>query len=347
MRENLALARVARAILAQRSPQTRLFQTLFDRQQAFISDPAEFAVACCSRQAGKTRSCATAMIMKANEAPERNVAYVALTRKSAKLICWRTLKSLCKQFKVDAEFNESELIVNFGNGSIIQLTGANDSAVGETLRGLPWDLAIVDEAASFRGHIQDVIEECIAPAFITRHGKLKLIGTPSSDFQSYFYKAFHSLPDYSRHHWTVRNNPHIPHADEYLAKLLVRKGWDLTNPTYLREYEGKWARSTDNLVYHAYNPLKNQCTMEAVPQGLMTVMGVGNHMGREMFPRALVHGPAGRWLITATHHEAHHAAYRGNYGLYFRFWDKICGTDIGLGTFAAAHRRRKPAAADG
>jgi lathosterol oxidase len=69
---------------------------------------------------------------------------------------------------------------------------------------------------------------------------------------------------------------------------------------------------------------------------IMTVMGVGNHMGWEMFPRALVHGPAGKWLITATHHEKHHAAYRGNYGLYFRFWDKICGTDIGLGSFAAA-----------
>jgi sterol desaturase/sphingolipid hydroxylase (fatty acid hydroxylase superfamily) len=74
---------------------------------------------------------------------------------------------------------------------------------------------------------------------------------------------------------------------------------------------------------------------------IMTVMGVGNHMGWEMFPRALVHGPAGRWLITATHHERHHAVYRGNYGLYFRFWDKACGTDIGLGAFAAADRRQR------
>ncbi|SNT17678.1 sterol desaturase family protein [Sphingopyxis indica] len=73
---------------------------------------------------------------------------------------------------------------------------------------------------------------------------------------------------------------------------------------------------------------------------IMTVMGVGNHMGWEMFPRALVHGPAGRWLITATHHERHHAAYRGNYGLYFRFWDKACGTDLGLGDLAAASRLR-------
>src|SRR3546814_8268325 len=63
---------------------------------------------------------------------------------------------------------------------------------------------------------------------------------------------------------------------------------------------------------------------------IMTVMGIGTHMGWEMFPRALVHGPAGRWLITAKHHQWHHAAYRGNYGLYFCFWDKVCGTDFGL-----------------
>ena len=63
---------------------------------------------------------------------------------------------------------------------------------------------------------------------------------------------------------------------------------------------------------------------------IMTIMGVGNHMGWEMFPRWLVHGPAGKWLITATHHQKHHEAYRGNYGLYFRFWDHLCGTDGGL-----------------
>lgn len=63
---------------------------------------------------------------------------------------------------------------------------------------------------------------------------------------------------------------------------------------------------------------------------IMTIMGVTNHMGWEMFPRVVVHGPLGRWIITATHHQRHHEAYRGNYGLYFRFWDRLCGTDLGL-----------------
>ena len=81
----------------------------------------------------------------------------------------------------------------------------------------------------------------------------------------------------------------------------------------------------------------------ALVLGIMTVMGIGNHMGWEMFPTSMVNGPLGKWLITATHHEKHHAAYRGNYGLYFRFWDKLCGTDIGLGSFADPAGRREPA----
>jgi len=63
---------------------------------------------------------------------------------------------------------------------------------------------------------------------------------------------------------------------------------------------------------------------------VMTVMGVTNHMGWEMFPRSLVHSRLGEWLITASHHHRHHEHYQCNYGLYFRVWDRLCGTDRGL-----------------
>ncbi len=66
---------------------------------------------------------------------------------------------------------------------------------------------------------------------------------------------------------------------------------------------------------------------------IMTIMGVTNHMGWEMFPRGIVKGALGGWLITASHHQRHHAEYRCNYGLYFRHWDRLCGTDKGLGSF--------------
>jgi sterol desaturase/sphingolipid hydroxylase (fatty acid hydroxylase superfamily) len=63
---------------------------------------------------------------------------------------------------------------------------------------------------------------------------------------------------------------------------------------------------------------------------IMTVMGVTNHMGWEIFPRCLVHSKLGNWLITASHHQRHHDEYRCNYGLYFRVWDRLCGTDRGI-----------------
>ena len=67
----------------------------------------------------------------------------------------------------------------------------------------------------------------------------------------------------------------------------------------------------------------------------MTVMGVTNHMGWELFPRTLLDSRAGSWLITASHHQRHHEEYRCNYGLYFRVWDKLCGTDRGLAPHSA------------
>ncbi len=71
----------------------------------------------------------------------------------------------------------------------------------------------------------------------------------------------------------------------------------------------------------------------------MTVMGVTNHMGWEIFPRFMWQGRLGGWLITASHHQRHHERYGCNYGLYFRFWDRLCHTDGGIGDFARAHAR--------
>lgn len=63
---------------------------------------------------------------------------------------------------------------------------------------------------------------------------------------------------------------------------------------------------------------------------IATFFGVANHIGWEVFPRRWLAGPFGWLMITASHHSKHHSAYRSNYGLYFRVWDRLCGTDAGL-----------------
>ena len=68
----------------------------------------------------------------------------------------------------------------------------------------------------------------------------------------------------------------------------------------------------------------------AIVLTVATLFGVTNHLGWEIFPRRWLDGPFGAVMITASHHEKHHSSYLSNYGLYFRLWDRLCGTDAGL-----------------
>lgn len=59
----------------------------------------------------------------------------------------------------------------------------------------------------------------------------------------------------------------------------------------------------------------------------MVLRNVMGHSGTELPPRAWLAGWWGRWLTTTLHHEMHHAYGHHNYGLYFVWWDRICGTE--------------------
>ena len=74
----------------------------------------------------------------------------------------------------------------------------------------------------------------------------------------------------------------------------------------------------------------------AVPSRPETAIGLAvialilncmGHSGVELFPRGIVSDPRFGWLTGTTHHDIHHAASRSNYGLYFRIWDRLMGTE--------------------
>ncbi len=52
------------------------------------------------------------------------------------------------------------------------------------------------------------------------------------------------------------------------------------------------------------------------------------HIGYEFYPRWFAQNPILKWKTTSTHHNMHHSKFNGNYGLHFRVWDKICGTEF-------------------
>jgi sterol desaturase/sphingolipid hydroxylase (fatty acid hydroxylase superfamily) len=51
------------------------------------------------------------------------------------------------------------------------------------------------------------------------------------------------------------------------------------------------------------------------------------HSGMDLFPRTMVTHPRWGWLAGPTYHDLHHRTSRGNFGLYTRFWDRLCKTE--------------------
>lgn len=59
---------------------------------------------------------------------------------------------------------------------------------------------------------------------------------------------------------------------------------------------------------------------------VMMVYNVYGHLGWELYPAGFSKHPVGRWINTSVNHNQHHQFFKGNYGLYFLFWDRAMGT---------------------
>ncbi|MFN9871825.1 MAG: sterol desaturase family protein [Cyanobacteriota bacterium] len=58
----------------------------------------------------------------------------------------------------------------------------------------------------------------------------------------------------------------------------------------------------------------------------MTVWAIVNHLDLDCLPRRFPHHLLGRWVIGPSHHSLHHSRLSVHFGLYFTFWDRVCGT---------------------
>jgi sterol desaturase/sphingolipid hydroxylase (fatty acid hydroxylase superfamily) len=59
---------------------------------------------------------------------------------------------------------------------------------------------------------------------------------------------------------------------------------------------------------------------------VMMIYNAYGHLGWELYPRSFARGPVGKWINTSVSHNQHHAWAKGNYGLYFLWWDRWMGT---------------------
>ncbi len=228
---------------------------LFDKQLAFVEDPAPYKVAVCSRRSGKTTACAAHLIHMALNKTGSNSLYITLTRDTAKKLVWKELRRINREHDLGGKENETELSIIFPNESTIYLSGCLNASEIEKFRGLALNLCYIDECQSFREYIRELIDDIIAPALIDYAGSLCLIGTPGPIPAGFFHECAVELDTWSKHGWTLWDNPHLPlksgvNQQTLLERELKRRGVTADSPSIRREYFGEWVLDSDSLLLH-------------------------------------------------------------------------------------------------
>lgn len=236
-------------------------QFLFDKQLAFVEDPSPYKVAVCSRRSGKTTACAAHLIHVALNKPGSNSLYITLTRDTAKKLVWKELRRINREHDLKGKENETELSINFPNQSVIYLSGCLNASEIEKFRGLALNLCYIDECQSFREYIRELIDDIIAPALIDYAGSLCLIGTPGPIPAGFFHECAVEQPAWSKHGWTMWDNPHLPKKSGVVQQVLLerelkRRGVTQENPSIRREFFGEWVLDSDSLLLH-YDATRN------------------------------------------------------------------------------------------
>lgn len=223
----------------------------FGPQLDLIRDDSHLIAAVCGRQCGKTEGQALLLLDTAQKHPHCQVLYITLTRPSAKRIMWPKLQAWNRKLQLGAKFNHQDLTMTLPNGSRIELGGANDESEIERYRGVTVPLIVLDEAQAFRPYLQRMVEEILQPALIAMNGRLVMIGTPNSTCTGFFHDATTgAAPGWSLHHWTIYNNPFVPHAGAWLEEhVLKARRITRDDPAFQREWLGRWIRDSSGLVF--------------------------------------------------------------------------------------------------
>ena len=197
-----------------------------------------------------------------------------MTRGVSRGILWippgTGLKRINDEFGLGIKFHDTFLEATFPNGSMITLRGADTHGEIDKMRGVPYDLVIIDESKSFpTSLLTELVEEVLEPTMNDRMGTVVIMGTPGCILQGVFYEAtkkgstiarpyqgrdWWSGPfEWSAHSWDIQDNVAMPHLWDAAKARKVKRGWSDDNPIWRREYRGEWLADDSALVYKYFS----------------------------------------------------------------------------------------------
>jgi len=189
-----------------------------------------------------------------------SIAYVALTRASAKAIMWKDiLKDINKKFSLGCKFHGTELKMMFPNGSELILVGADASPEEmQKLLGQKFKLVVIDEGSMFRIDLEQLVYSTLMPAVADYNGQIVMIGTPSNNTKSlYFDITTGKEPGWSVHQWSAKDNTHMIEKWESQLAFMKEKNPRIEETAIFKQmYLGEWVIDLDALIYK-YDPELN------------------------------------------------------------------------------------------
>jgi hypothetical protein len=182
---------------------------------------------------------------------------------------WRdVLKAIARKYKLGIRFQETELAAYFPNGSVIYLVGMDtDESQKAKLLGQKYQIAMVDEAASFGTDLNELVYGVLKPAVADANGTVCLIGTPGNLTRGLFYDITNGKePGWSLHRWTTKDNPYMKKQwAKELKQIKDTRPLFMETPLFKQHYLGEWVIESDKLVYR-FRSDRNQ--FQALPSYL-------------------------------------------------------------------------------
>ena len=208
-------------------------------QAMFHKNLKRFNVLVCHRRFGKTVFSVNEIIRQAMACKKNRpqYAFISPVMKQSKRNAWAMFKEYTAPIPY-VKFNEAELRIDFPNGAVIHVLGAENA---DALRGLYLDGVVLDEVAQMA---PDVWTKVVRPALSDRNGWAIFIGTKEGKNLFYdLYEQAAGKEDWYRAMITADQSGYLPQAE--LDAALEAMGPD----AYAQEYGDAWDTAIKGSFY--------------------------------------------------------------------------------------------------
>ena len=177
---------------------------------------------------------------------KQTVVYIAPTFQMCKGIMWAWLKEHAPKQFIKKQ-NETELLMEFKNGSTIQLRSGDNY---DSLRGLSLSFVVIDEVADIHPDAWSLV---VRPALSDQEGDALFIGTPKQ--KNHFYDKWLEGKNPERETWASFQYTTLE-GGNVSANEVNEARYDLSPREFRQEYEASF-ESMSNRVIDSFDIDKN------------------------------------------------------------------------------------------